>query len=98
LQVKPQAALANPQRKPDGRGSPAKLPGNTASVVFGLRDADQSPGQQETTMDSERVSREHQKAQVNVHDDLGFGGAPPGTRTPNPLVKSRTRGVSGGAE
>ncbi|MEN3321486.1 MAG: hypothetical protein V7643_4888 [Mycobacterium sp.] len=55
-------------------------------------------GQQETTVDGEQMVREYQKGQVNVDVDLPFGGAPPGTRTPNPLVKSRHPDLSGGAE
>jgi hypothetical protein len=36
------------------------------------------------------------KAQVNVDVDLRFKSAPPGTRTPNPLVKSRQFDLSSG--
>jgi hypothetical protein len=38
------------------------------------------------------------KPQVNRAVDLGLGGTPPGTRTPNPLVKSERFCVSGGDE
>jgi integrase len=46
-------------------------------------------GSQGTTVEGEQMHREHQKAQVDVEVSLGFGSAPPGTRTPNPLVKSQ---------
>jgi len=49
-------------------------------------------GSQETTMDSqipEEVSPETTNPQVNNKVDLGICSAPPGTRTPNPLVKSQ---------
>jgi integrase len=49
-------------------------------------------GSQETTMDSQKPeddSQETTNPQVNTEVDLGIGGAPPGTRTPNPLVKSQ---------
>jgi integrase len=55
-------------------------------------------GSQETTMDSQQGSQETTNPQVNVDVDLGIDCAPPGTRTPNPLVKSSRLGVSGGAE
>jgi hypothetical protein len=38
-------------------------------------------------MDSGHTRGEYQKAQVNIDVDLRSRGAPPGTRTPNPLVK-----------
>ncbi len=45
-----------------------------------------------TTMDSpetEETPPENQNPQVNESQDLGSEGAPSGTRTPNPLVKSQ---------
>jgi hypothetical protein len=35
------------------------------------------------------MASETTEAQVNSDVDLRFSGAPPGTRTPNPLVKSQ---------
>ncbi|GAB3487525.1 tyrosine-type recombinase/integrase [Amycolatopsis cihanbeyliensis] len=49
-------------------------------------------GQQRTSMDSatmEGTTMNNTKPQVNTDEDLGCGGAPSGTRTPNPLVKSQ---------
>jgi hypothetical protein len=49
-------------------------------------------GTVETTVDSgsdDGRGPETAKAQVNGSVDLRFSGAPPGTRTPNPLVKSQ---------
>jgi Phage integrase family len=51
-----------------------------------------SPGTVETTMDGQDdldAILEMTKTQVNDDIDLRFSGAPPGTRTPNPLVKSQ---------
>ncbi len=56
-------------------------------------------GQQQTSMDSatmEGTTMDNTKPQVNTVENLGCGGAPSGTRTPNPLVKSRDLPVSGG--
>jgi hypothetical protein len=38
------------------------------------------------------------KPQVSTGADLRFWCTPPGTRTPNPLVKSWLKDVSGGVE
>ena len=49
-------------------------------------------GSQETTMDTqnaEEMTSENTKPQATIVSDLGFGSAPSGTRTPNPLVKSQ---------
>ncbi len=49
-------------------------------------------GSQETTMDSRQPEEQlphNTKPQVVVSDNLGIEGAPSGTRTPNPLVKSQ---------
>nr|WP_279496216.1 tyrosine-type recombinase/integrase [Actinocrispum wychmicini] len=51
-----------------------------------------------SSVDGEQMVGEYVKEQVEMHLDLLFGGAPPGTRTPNPLVKSRPETVPGGAE
>ncbi|GLZ37846.1 site-specific integrase [Actinokineospora sp. NBRC 105648] len=48
-----------------------------------------SSGPQQTTVDTHQDSCETANPQVNVEVDLGICGAPPGTRTPNPLVKSQ---------
>ncbi|WP_245573233.1 tyrosine-type recombinase/integrase [Amycolatopsis benzoatilytica] len=56
-------------------------------------------GSQETTMDSPQPEEQrphNTKPQVVVSDNLGIEGAPSGTRTPNPLVKSRFDHGSGG--
>jgi hypothetical protein len=60
-----------------------------------------SSGSQETTMDSQKVKEkapENTTVQVNNSADLDLKGAPSGTRTPNPPVKSRLPEVSGGVE
>ena len=49
-------------------------------------------GTHQPEMDSQNereTALECTKPQVNVDVDLGSGGTPPGTRTPNPLVKSQ---------
>ncbi len=49
-------------------------------------------GSQETTMDSpqpDETTPDSTNPQVSVNNDLGSEGAPSGTRTPNPLVKSQ---------
>ncbi len=58
-------------------------------------------GSQETTKDREEVEAmipDTTKPQVEEIFNLGSGGAPSGTRTPNPLVKRTRFGVSGGAK
>ena len=57
-------------------------------------------GADETTVDSrddQETSGGDAKTQVIEGDDLRSDCAPPGTRTPNPLVKSKRLGMSGGA-
>jgi hypothetical protein len=60
-----------------------------------------SSGTQQPKMDSrddQEIVAEITKPQVNDEVDLGSGGTPPGTRTPNPLVKSPQVVVSTGDE
>jgi Phage integrase family len=47
-----------------------------------------APAAMDTQEDLESGSK-NTKPQVNTDADLGSGGTPPGTRTPNPLVKSQ---------
>jgi integrase len=66
----------------------------TASIIprASVRRLGRGSGTVETTMDSQddlETTPESTKPQVNVDVDLGSGGTPPGTRTPNPLVKSQ---------
>ncbi len=46
-------------------------------------------GQQESIMDNGGDVVEYKNTQVDVDIDLGEGSAAPGTRTPNPLIKSQ---------
>jgi hypothetical protein len=46
-------------------------------------------GQQASTMDNGGAVAENKNTQVDVDIDLGEGSAAPGTRTPNPLIKSQ---------
>ncbi|WP_220508385.1 tyrosine-type recombinase/integrase [Amycolatopsis dendrobii] len=58
-------------------------------------------GSQETTMDSpepEESCLDNTNPQVENFSNLGSVGAPSGTRTPNPLVKSPRPDLSGGVE
>jgi hypothetical protein len=58
-------------------------------------------GAVETTVDIRNCLEDSPKAtkpQVSGDADLRFWCTPPGTRTPNPLVKRWLRGVSGGVE
>jgi hypothetical protein len=48
--------------------------------------------------EAEEGRPDNTKPQVTVLSDLGSEGAPSGTRTPNPLVKSRLLDVSDGVE
>ena len=51
-----------------------------------------SSGTHQPGMDGQNepeTAMESTKPQVNIAVDLGSGGTPPGTRTPNPLVKSQ---------
>ncbi|MFI6302274.1 tyrosine-type recombinase/integrase [Amycolatopsis thailandensis] len=48
--------------------------------------------------EAEEMTPDNTKPQVEEVFNLGSGGAPSGTRTPNPLVKSRHLGVSDGVE
>ncbi|WP_233611534.1 tyrosine-type recombinase/integrase [Amycolatopsis sp. WAC 01376] len=58
-------------------------------------------GADQTTMDSKEVEEMHPhntKPHVIEIENVGLESAPSGTRTPNPLVKSRHLGVSDGVE
>jgi hypothetical protein len=87
--VPPEVALAAAE-------APAEIIPGTRAALLGL-----SSGLQETTVDSQKAEemlQENTNPQVAVKSDLGSEGAPSGTRTPNPLVKSRLPEVSGGVE
>ncbi|MCU1681782.1 MAG: hypothetical protein JWQ81_2521 [Amycolatopsis sp.] len=87
--VLPEVALAAAE-------ATAKIIPRTATRQLGL-----VSGADSTTMDSqeaEEMTPENTKGQVTVLSDLAFEGAPSGTRTPNPLVKSRNPEVSDGVK
>ncbi|WP_143086292.1 hypothetical protein [Amycolatopsis saalfeldensis] len=87
--VLPEVALAAAE-------ATAKIIPRTATRQLGL-----VSGTSPTIVDgqqAEEVFPDNTKPQVTVLSDLGNEGAPSGTRTPNPLVKSRDLGVSDGVE
>ncbi|WET78109.1 hypothetical protein P3102_29185 [Amycolatopsis sp. QT-25] len=80
----------------EGRRATAKIIRKNACRLLGL-----VSGADQTTMDGKEVEEmrpQNTKPHVIEAENVGPEGAPSGTRTPNPLVKSRHLGVSDGVE
>ncbi|WUV56489.1 tyrosine-type recombinase/integrase [Amycolatopsis sp. NBC_01480] len=87
--VLPEVALAAAE-------ATAKIIPRTATRRLGL-----VSGASPTIVDSHKAEEslpENTKPQATVLSDLGSEGAPSGTRTPNPLVKSSLLSLSDGVE
>jgi hypothetical protein len=91
------AGHTNPAQQPARqlKEAPAGLDGGLVVLVV----LDLVPRRPQWTVGFAKTTYKKQKnPQVNNEVDLGICGAPPGTRTPNPLVKSRPEPLSGGVE